>query len=98
MKYRKRPVVIEAVQWRGDNTEEMLSFLQASSGVDGRLLTDPASWLPWPHAADGLFRINTLEGAMLVNVGDWVIRGVQNELYPCKPDIFVATYEPVTGP
>lgn len=43
---------------------------------------------------DGTLAIETLEGVMTASVGDWIIRGVKGEVYPCKPDIFVATYEP----
>jgi hypothetical protein len=81
MKFRKKPVVIEAVQWTGDNAKEIRDFLQ---------LTDVARWY------DGtlVFRIETLEGQMTASKGDWIIKGVKGEFYPCKPDIFEATYEP----
>lgn len=88
MKYRKKPVIIEAVQWTGKNTYEILDF-----GFTG----------PAPSWGDD-FRVNnknatveilTLEGKMIGNVGDWVIRGVKGEFYPCKPEIFEATYEKV---
>ena len=46
---------------------------------------------------EGELAIKTLEGVMIANVGDWIIRGVQGELYPCKPDIFALTYEPAEG-
>ena len=84
-RYRKKPVVIEAFHWEG--------------GVAG--------WPAWLHAAWNLppdmagsvrggvshLSIHTLEGEMRVALGDWIIRGVKGELYPCKPDIFAATYE-----
>lgn len=81
MKFRKKPVVIEAVQWDGHN----LAAVAALGGATeyGQSFTD-----------DNL-TISTLEGEMIANKGDWIIRGVANELYPCKPDIFAATYEPV---
>ena len=75
--YRKKPVVIEAVQYDGTFP---LAFLKG----DERVRNTP----------DGM-EIVTLEGTMRANIGDWIIRGVQGELYPCKPDIFEATYEPV---
>lgn len=80
-KFRKKPVVIEAVQWRGDN----LSEIAALGGVTefGQEFLDDA------------LMIKTLEGEMRADEGDWIIRGVKGELYPCKPDIFGATYEPV---
>lgn len=82
MKFRKKPVVIDAMQWTGDNHEEIQTFLH-----DGN-----------EHAAAGWVKgryveIGTLEGLMVASVGDWIIRGVQGEFYPCKPDIFAATYE-----
>ena len=71
-KYRKRPVVIEAVQWFPGVVHPALEF----------------------SAPMGHF-IETLEGRMKVRDGDWIITGVKGEHYPCKPDIFEATYEPV---
>ena len=75
-KYRKKPVVIEAVQWTGDNAGEMADFVPLTYGVE-----------------DDKIVITTLEGFMTANVGDWIIKGVAGEFYPCKPDIFEATYE-----
>ena len=72
MKYRKKPVVIEAWQFDGTNF--------------------PASY-PFIWTGKGELKIATLEGGMLVSPGDWVITGVKGEMYPCKPDIFEATYE-----
>ena len=75
MKYIKKPVEIEAVQWNGENTEEVLEFTN--------------------HAAifeDGELQIPTLEGTMTASAGDYIIKGVKGEFYPCKPDIFKATY------
>ena len=80
MQYRKKPVVIEAVQWTRDNEEEVTRFLE---GVQ---------WY-----SDNGINIPTLEGTMKAQLGDWIIKGVQGEFYPCKPDIFEATYEPVDG-
>jgi hypothetical protein len=87
--YRKRPVVIEAKQWTGENLREIIAFT-------GRFIS---SWEEFAAdvARDGL-KIYTLEGVHLANVGDWIIRGVKGEYYPCKPDIFEATYEPVAAP
>ncbi|MDO8543820.1 MAG: hypothetical protein Q7S40_25540 [Opitutaceae bacterium] len=84
MKYRKRPVVIEAIQFNGRNHDELLAFC---GDVLRRI---PMSLTPVP-----LLEIETREGAMRASVGDWIIRGVKGEFYPCKPDIFAATYEPV---
>lgn len=79
MKYRKKPVVIEAIQWNGDNTEEILRFCDSSCTYE----TNPA-----------VLSIKTLEGVMTASRGDYIIKGVNGEFYPCKPDIFAATYEP----
>ena len=93
-KFRKKPVVIEAVQWTGDNTREVA--LWAVSDIADFAL--PTGW--WIRApADGVaekqMMIHTLEGDHAANIGDWIIRGVKGEFYPCKPDIFAATYEAV---
>ena len=83
-KYRKKPVVIEAFQW--PQSEEVLllpKFLREAFRAD-----------IFRHGNEG-FSIKTLEGVMSGGSGDWIIRGVKNELYPCKDDIFQATYEPV---
>jgi len=83
--FRKKPVVIEAVRFDGENRREVLSFIYpmlSEVGLEGA----EVARLP--------VVIGTLEGDMTVSPGDWVIRGVQGEFYPCKPDIFVKTYEP----
>lgn len=79
MKYRKKPVVIEAKQF--DGTDKSVDWLlpQLISGEIGR-------------ATNKLY-IKTLEGVMTANVGDYIIKGVNEECYPCKPDIFEKTYE-----
>jgi len=78
MKFRKKPVVIEAVQWDGKNVSEMLDFM------------------PGPYFKSyGKLQITTLEGTMTASVGDWIIKGINDEFYPCKPDIFEKTYEKV---
>lgn len=82
-RFRKRPVVIEATQW--------FPGVQIAGVVDERPASDGGNGLsPEPAMAF----IHTLEGTMRVSPGDWVITGVHGERYPCKPDIFAATYEP----
>jgi hypothetical protein len=84
-KYRKKPVVIEAVQWTGDNIAEIQMFMRPD----------------WPEYMgefsdmDEILGINTLEGLHVARLNDWVIKGIKGEFYPCKPDIFEQTYEPV---
>lgn len=83
MKYRKKPVVIEAVQFLGDVGLPEIVALDVGCGREDE--------------SDVLY-IETLQGVMTARSGDWIIRGVKGELYPCKPDIFEATYEPVEQP
>jgi len=80
-KYRKKPVVIDAVQFTGENCIEILTFI--GRGVDALEI----------HTTD-LPVIPTLEGELTASPGDWIIKGVFGEFYPVKPDIFAATYEP----
>lgn len=84
-KARKKPVVIEYVQWTGDNTEDV-----ANLAKDIQIKKD----LCLLYAREQLI-IPTLEGDMRANKGDYIIKGVRGEIYPCKPDIFEATYEAV---
>ncbi|GAA1453393.1 hypothetical protein ACFP47_09400 [Nesterenkonia lacusekhoensis] len=81
-KYRKRPVTIEAMQYKTPQVAgDIADWIEENGGeVSLDLLTDVLS-------------IETLEGSMLARPGDYIIRGVQGEFYPCKPDIFEATYE-----
>ena len=85
MKYRKKPVEIEAVQYTGNNEHEIMDF-----AGDARVRCVPMSMTLRPAIT-----IDTLEGVMTASEGDFIIRGVKGELYPCKPDIFAATYEAV---
>lgn len=83
MKYRKKPVVIEAIQFTGDNAGEVIVWRNED---ESRIHT-------WVVEDDSML-IPTSEGTMRATKGDWIIRGVKGEYYPCKPDIFEATYEP----
>ena len=91
-KYRKKPVVIDAIEWTGENLLEVIRFAgQHPSALD----------LLWDDYCDlvrkGGLKIFTLEGKMHACIGDFIIKGVQGEHYPCKPEIFEATYEAVEG-
>jgi hypothetical protein len=90
MKYRKKPVVIEAVQWTGDNLKEVIDFTGLHSSAE------KWTWEEYEAVVekDGL-KIFTLEGPLKASVLDWIIKGVKGEFYPCRSDIFEATYEPV---
>ena len=96
-KYRKKPVVIEARQLVGTNAEfhAVYQWIEANTQGSFDPLSEeiPASGVSIDPAT-GFFLIATLEGVMQAKPGDWIIRGVQGEFYPCKPDIFAATYEP----
>ncbi len=92
-KFRKKPVVIDAVQW--DGTDKCFYSVIAPFVQNGR--SDNLVGLRTTLLHDMLV-IPTLEGEMRASVGDWIIRGVKGEYYPCKPDIFEATYEAVAEP
>lgn len=89
LKYRKRPVVIEAIQWDGTPTAAtpIIDWILAGGGT--------ARYHNIETVLPQSIYIDTLEGTMRAEPRDWIIRGVQGEFYPCKPDIFAATYEPV---
>jgi len=83
-KFRKKPVVIEAIQFNGfEDYLQIVDWMQASSSTYEQGYSTPEMW------------VQTLEGRMSARPGDWIIKGVAGEFYPCKPDIFEATYEPV---
>lgn len=90
MKYRKKPVVIEALQWNGKNFDELCNFMQEFHGH--KLAYEDAEE---QSIKTGCYLINTLEGIMTVSKNDWIIKGVNGEFYPCKPDIFDKTYEKI---
>ena len=77
MKFRKKPVVIEAIQWNGENKTEIIFFINETSFF----------------SEEGILFIDTLEGKMKASISDWIIKGVNGEFYPCKPDIFEKTYD-----
>ena len=94
LKFRKKPVVIEAFQMteeRRASNADWPEWMHQAWQLDREA---PGSLHPTEEGAgDGTLSIGTLEGPHLVSWGDWIIRGVKGELYPCKPDIFEATYE-----
>lgn len=83
-KYQKKPVVVEAFKWTGDReqSEDPVWIVRAIEKGD-------------VYFEDGHLMIKTLEGVHRANVGDYIVKGVRGELYPCKPDIFEETYEKV---
>lgn len=93
MKYCKKPIIIEAVQWTGENHREMWNFLTGL--VDEYINAQGDSFYIDHSRVQGGLIIKTLEGEHIANIGDFIIKGVQGEYYPCKPDIFEMTYEKV---
>lgn len=98
MNFRKKPVVVQAIQWTGKNQNAVCDFCAELVRLNktaeepylaflGRSIVNPE---------ENKVLIRTLEGVMSVSAGDWIIRGIQGEFYPCKPDIFAQTYEPAT--
>jgi hypothetical protein len=82
MKYRKKPVVIEAIQWTGENTADIDTFTESN-------------FVEVARGGIKMLEIYTLEGTMKAHINDYIIKGVQGEFYPCKPKIFEETYEVV---
>lgn len=100
MKFRKRPVVVDAVRWftNGDHPDD-----GGSRDKEGRVVRyfrrpDVDGWSACLNCTEAMHNhgwIDTLEGGHTVCPGDWIITGVKGEHYPCKPDVFETTYEPV---
>lgn len=91
-KYRKKPVVIEAMRFVNNSEQDNKNMNEITIWINQGISAD--SEHAW-HNGTNIF-IPTLEGQMRADCGDWIIRGVKGEFYPCKPDIFEATYEPVS--
>lgn len=87
--YRKKPVIIEAIQYTGKNGFEIRKW------SDTNVLESPVLEPTEDNLTGEYLQIYTLEGTMTAIVGDYIIRGIQGEYYPCKPDIFHKTYEEV---
>ncbi len=93
MKYKTRPVEIEAIQWTGHNLEEIKQFVGESLEYD---ILDTA-WEVGKGRPHIYMKIRTLEGDMYVSIGDYIIKGLRGEFYPCKPDVFEKKYEVIEG-
>lgn len=89
MKYRKKPVVIEAIQWMPDGVDNLLEISE--------FIGDNTTYSVCYNLPVHTLSIHTLEGVMDAMPGDYIIRGIKGEYYPCKPDIFDQTYEMVTA-
>ena len=105
-RYRKKPVEIDAIRFDGNNAGEVAAFGALAFETNALAWDYDAGAYRYPGgkwastAESGMhpncLLIPTLEGDMLARPGDWIIKGVQGEFYPCKPDIFAATYDPVS--
>lgn len=93
MKYRKKPVVVEAKQLTPETAEHIGTWCGAMLCEYGSYSSYLWGWALAPR--ERTLRIPTLEGDMSANIGDWIIQGIAGEFYPCKPDIFELTYEKV---
>lgn len=82
-KYKKKPIVIDAVQWKGTWNDEIAEFTKDKQGRE------------FSFYEFGVLYIKTLEGLMVANVGDYIIKGIKGEFYPCAKEIFEQTYESV---
>lgn len=103
-KYRKKPIIIEArcvpVYGRGsaEDSRAFVEQVEALADWCGGTWCGGTTYPAYePDRVERGVHIKTLEGVMVAREGDWIIRGVQGEFYPCKPDIFEATYEEVQG-
>lgn len=85
-KFRKKPVVIEAIQFVMPMNEHMPQWL--TEAFQKKVVTYSGGYVP-------TLTVKTLEGDHVANEGDWIIQGVKGEIYPCKPDIFAMTYDAV---
>ena len=86
MKYRKKPVVIEAVEFL-DTTERIAELSD--------FITDQDLRIDYSDTSNPKLKLQTLEGTVTASVGDYIIKGINGEFYPCKPDIFKKTYDPI---
>ena len=77
--FTKKPIDIEAIKYTGLNGDEIAKFMHCQ----------------FPYIENTELKIRTLEGVMSAQIGDWIIKGIKGEFYPCKPDIFEATYNPL---
>ena len=93
-KYVKKPVEIEAIQLKEDNIIEVFDFLDGANYKETKS-TEELKDFSQMMLKQGYIEIKTLEGIMKASFGDYIIKGVKREFYPCKPDIFQATYEEV---
>lgn len=92
MKATKKPITIEFIVWTGENHREMFNFISGRDDSEAIRSTGDNFYIDHGKVNKGLV-IKTLEGEHIASVGDHIIKGVKGEFYPCKPDIFAATYD-----
>lgn len=95
LRYRKKPVEIEAEHLSSLNGDRLVDWIKSNGGNARHVYSDPIRREVFNGDCPNWVEIETLEGTMTANVGDWIVRGVQGEFYPVKPAIFAATYEAV---
>lgn len=88
-KYKTKPCEIEAIQWTGDNLKEVLEF------ANNKIIYNEITYAGSGELLGYEISIKTLEGVMLASKGDYIIKGLRGEFYPCKPDVFEKKYEVV---
>lgn len=93
-KYIKKPVQIEAIQLKEDNIIEVFDFLDGANYKETKS-AEELQYFSKAMLEQGYIEIETLEGMMKASFGDYIIKGIKGEFYPCKPDIFIAIYEEV---
>lgn len=95
-RYRKKPVEIEAMQWDGtaNGATRIIDWILGHGSTATYTCSNPDRCAEHDGDTPHAISIRTLEGTMRADLGDYVIRGLRGEFYPCKPDIFAATYEP----
>ena len=93
MLYKKKPVIIEAIQWNENNLEEVMKFIGSEFEYNENTEYATNKFVYFRYTKRLL--LHTLEGTMEVSKNDYIIKGIQGEFYPCKPDIFELTYEKV---
>jgi hypothetical protein len=96
-KYRKLPVEIEAMQWTGQNHRQMFDHLTNGKHSDDYMDASGDAFYIDHNKVKGGLVIRTLEGEHIASIGDYIIKGIGGEFYPCKPDIFEQTYESIVA-
>ena len=95
MKYVKKPIVIDALQWDGSEHRPMFNFLEGDNANMSNMFAIGKNFYIDHSKVEGGLVIKTLEGEHLASIGDYIIKGIKGEYYPCKPDVFDLTYDKV---